>query len=125
MNQHMAWEKQRPLQQFRKILLAGLLIASIPAHAQEKSGWIDLEKQDSAALVGEKCGMCHKAGGMGTTILSRRLQGEQALLENRLDLKAEYITAVVRGGFGVMYPISRGEVSDEQLVKIQQHLVKE
>ena len=125
MNQLMAWEKQRPLQQFRKILLAGLLIASIPAHAQEKSGWIDLEKQDSAALFGEKCGMCHKAGGMGTTILSRRLQGEQALLENRLDLKAEYITAVVRTGFGVMYPISRGEVSDEQLVKIQQHLVKE
>jgi|GEM_PF-766797 cytochrome c5 len=113
----------------RGILFAAFLVVPVFApmlsHAQEKSGWIDLEKQDAAALFGEKCGMCHKAGGMGTTILSRRLQGEQALLENRLDLKAEYITAVVRTGFGVMYPISRGEVSDEQLVKIQQHLVKE
>lgn len=103
-----------------------LLVASSASVAQQnKEEWIDLEKQDGAALFGEKCGMCHRAGGMGTTILSRRLQGEQALLENRADLKSEFIDVVVRGGFGVMYPLSRGEVSDEQLGKIKQHLVKE
>lgn len=106
-------------------LLLLLLIAGSACRAQDAGEWIDLEKQDGAALFGEKCGMCHKAGGMGTGILGRRLQGEQALLENRSDLKAEFIATVVRNGFGVMYPISRGEVSDEQLAKISRHLVKE
>lgn len=108
-----------------KFLLVSLLLLSpFSAYAQEMN-WVDLEKKDGAALFGEKCGMCHKAGGMGTGILARRLQGDQSLLENRTDLKREFISTVVRSGFGLMYPISRGEVSDEQLAKIAQHLVKE
>ncbi|MES2606693.1 MAG: cytochrome c [Pseudomonadota bacterium] len=106
----------------RLSLLLTLMLAGT-ASAQDSS-WVDLEKTSGAELFGEKCGMCHRAGGMGTTILGRRLQGDQALLENRADLKAEFIDVAVRSGFGVMYPISRGEVSDEQLAKIKQHLVK-
>jgi mono/diheme cytochrome c family protein len=108
-----------------KKLIALALLLSSACQAQEFNKWIDLEKRDGAAIFGEKCGMCHRANGMGTGILARRLQGEQALLENRKDLQAAFIDTVVRGGFGVMYPISRGEVSDEQLAKIKQHLVKQ
>jgi cytochrome c553 len=108
-----------------KRLVVLLVLLSPVCVAQQADTWINLEKQEGAALFKEKCGMCHQGNGMGTTILSRRLQGDQALLENRKDLKAEFIATVVRSGFGVMYPISRGEVSDAQLAKIQQHLVKE
>ena len=106
----------------KQLILSALLLSGA-CQAQQAGQWIDLQQQDAAALFGEKCGMCHRANGMGTTILSRRQQGELAILENRKDLTAELIEAVVRGGLGVMYPISRGEVSDEQLDRIKQHLV--
>jgi mono/diheme cytochrome c family protein len=108
-----------------KKLIALALVLGSTCQAQEANQWVDLEKQNGAALFGEKCGMCHRANGMGTGILARRLPADQALLENRKDLQATFIDTVVRGGFGVMYPISRGEVSDEQLTKIKQHLVKQ
>lgn len=105
--------------------LLTLALLSTACNAQQPAQWVDLEKQDGASLYKEKCGMCHQGNGMGTTILGRRYQGDQALLENRKDLQAAFIETVLRSGFGVMYPISRGEVSDEQLKKIQQYLVKE
>lgn len=105
--------------------LLGLLLslAAVNANAQGKA--VDLTKQSPAEIFGEKCGMCHRGNGMGSTLLGRRYQGDQAQLENRTDLQAAFIATVVRGGLGVMYPISRGEVSDEQLAKITQHLVKQ
>jgi hypothetical protein len=87
--------------------------------------WITLANTTPAALYAEKCGMCHRAGGMGTGILGRRLPAEQALLENRTDLQAVYIETVVRAGVGVMFPISRAEVSDAQLQMLTEYLVKE
>ncbi len=108
-----------------KRLLLSVLLLSGACQAQQSSEWVDLQQQEAAAIFGEKCGMCHRGNGMGTTILSRRQQGDLALLENRKDLTAEFIETVVRAGFGVMYPISRGEVSDAQLDKIKQHLVKQ
>ena len=108
----------------KRLLLSALLFAGA-CQAQQGGEWVDLQQQEAAAVFGEKCGMCHRANGMGTTILSRRQQGELALLENRKDLTADFIESVVRAGFGVMYPISRGEVSNEQLDKIKQHLVKQ
>jgi cytochrome c553 len=86
--------------------------------------WVSLEKADGAALFGEKCGMCHRATGMGTGILARRMSPELALLENRTDLQPALIETAVRSGFGVMFPISRGEVSEEQLKKLVEYLVK-
>jgi mono/diheme cytochrome c family protein len=107
------------------ILLSLSLLLFAPIVQAQDDAWIDLQKQDGAALFNEKCGMCHKAGGMGSGILARRLQGDQSLLESRVDLTAEFIDTVVRSGFGLMYPMSRGEVSDEQLNTIKQLLVKE
>lgn len=102
-----------------KPLLVSALFSAGSVAAQE---WVSLEKTEGAALFGEKCGMCHRAGGMGTGILGRRLDPEQALLENRRDLQPVYIETVVRSGFGVMFPLSRGEVSDAQLQKLITHL---
>ncbi|HHX81982.1 MAG TPA: cytochrome c, partial [Pseudomonadaceae bacterium] len=50
---------------------------------------------------------------------------DQALLENRRDLQPAFIRNVVRSGFNNMFPLSRGEVSDEQLDKIVAHLTRE
>lgn len=105
-----------------KYLLIAATFISSGAMAEE---WVSLEKADGAALFGEKCGMCHRATGMGTGILARRMTPELALLENRTDLQPQFIQTVVRSGFGVMFPISRGEVSDEQLQKLVEYLVKE
>lgn len=101
-----------------------LLTLGLPAAAQD--GWVSLEKTTGKGLFREKCGMCHgDAMGMGTGILARRMDAEKALLENRDDLQGPFIETVVRSGFGVMFPISRGEVSDEQLQKIIGYLAAE
>jgi mono/diheme cytochrome c family protein len=102
-------------------LAAVLLLCTAPAYAEE---WTSLENATGPELFAEKCGMCHRATGMGTGILGRRLSPELALLENREDLQPEFIANVVRAGFGVMFPISRAEVSDAQLQDITAYLTR-
>jgi len=100
----------------------GLLPGVTMLKAQE---WVATGYSEPEQLFGEKCGMCHRVQGMGTTLLQRRYDPEQALLENRRDLAPEFIRTVVRGGFSNMFPISRGEVSDAQLESIIVHLTQE
>lgn len=101
-----------------------LVTVAFPGLAQD--GWVSLEETGGPGLFHEKCGMCHgDAMGMGTGILARRMPAERALLENREDLEGAFITTVVRDGFGVMFPMSRGEVSDEQLAAIVAYLAGE
>jgi len=73
-------------------------------------------------LFVEKCGMCHRDLGMGTMLLMNRIPREQAKLEDRTDLPAALVKAVVRNGLGNMFSISRAEVSDEQLDQIARYL---
>ena len=100
------------------------LLGATSAFAQQNLKWVDLAKTDGATLFAEKCGMCHRGGGMAMVILARRLPADQVPLENRTDLQAPFIETVVRNGFGVMYPISQGEVSKKQLASIAAYLVK-
>jgi len=100
------------------VLLPGV---ALPVQAQD---WIDTVRNEPAQLFVEKCGMCHREQGMGTTLLQRRHESGQALLENRRDLAPEFIRTVVRSGFNNMFPISRGEVSDAQLDSIIRHLTQ-
>lgn len=97
-------------------------MGAMSAQAQD---WTSLEKSTGPDLFAEKCGMCHRATGMGTGILGRRMNAELALLENREDLQPEFIANAVRAGFGVMFPISRAEVSDAQLQQIVAYLTRE
>lgn len=114
--------------QFSLSVASGLLavtLSGLGSNVFADDGWTDLTKTTGSGLFQEKCGMCHRAGGMGTGILSRRMSGELALLENRKDLQAPFIANVVRNGLGVMFPISRGEVSDGQLETIIDYLKAE
>ena len=103
------------------VLVASVLVTG-SVQAQE---WVSLAKTQPAELFNEKCGMCHRPGGMGVGILARRMSAELALLENRRDLQPALISTVVRSGFGVMCPSSRAEVSDPQLQTIIKYLTKE
>ena len=79
---------------------------------------------DGKALFGEKCAMCHQAGGMGTGLLARRMDPKVAELEKRTDLTPDYVHAAVRQGIGYMPWLPRGEVSDPQLTAISAYLAK-
>lgn len=92
-------------------LSAVVMAASVTAFADEG--------QD---LFVEKCAMCHREGGMGTMQLSTRFEGEQAWLENRENLNKDFVEFVVRNGLGIMFSISKAEVSDPQLARIADYL---
>jgi mono/diheme cytochrome c family protein len=81
-----------------------------------------IAQSEGEQLFIEKCGMCHRDLGMGTLLLMNRIPREQAKLEDRSELPAELVKAVVRNGLGNMFSISRAEVSDEQLEKIASYL---
>lgn len=81
-------------------------------------------KSPAEALFVEKCSMCHRDKGMGTVLLSRRMDPKLAPLENRKDLEPDFVKSVVRGGLMNMPAIPKGEVSDQQLDVIAVYLSK-
>jgi cytochrome c5 len=99
-------------------------------------GWSDYEKPSSdsdartgaaaksggEALFERSCAMCHREIGMGTGLLARR--ADVAKLEDRDDLTAGFVTQAARIGIGNMPAITRGEVSDEELKKIADYLIR-
>jgi len=104
----------------RKLIFAMALGASINAVADQETNMSEGE-----ALFVEKCAMCHRAMGMGTWQLEQRYSKEQAWLENRESLPPAFVKHVVRNGLGIMFSISRAEVSDPQLELIADYLGKE
>jgi cytochrome c5 len=109
----------------KSLKLSLLVVLPLLAPVLQAAEWVDTSHATPETLFAEKCGMCHRAQGMGTTLLARRYDPETALLENRRDLQGEFIRTVVRSGFNNMFPISRGEVSDAQLDSIVEHLTRE
>ena len=107
------------------VMAIGTLSASCVSAESEQTGWTDLSRSGGEGVFVEKCGMCHRPGGMGTALLARRYEGDLALLENRTDLQPAFIRTVVRNGFTNMLPLSRGEVSDDQLELITDYLAGE
>lgn len=75
-------------------------------------------------LYGSKCAFCHVGRNTGTIMLGRRLGKEMAELHKRTDLDADYVKAVVRTGIVNMPPISRVDVTDEELDKIADYLAR-
>jgi len=68
------------------------------------------------------CAKCHIEGGTGTFMLGRRLGKEKALLEERNDLRPDFIRHVVRNGILGMPAITRVEVTDAELEVIVRYL---
>ena len=91
------------------------------------AGWADeLTAQQSAGqqAFAHRCGMCHREGGTGTFVLARRLGAAQSLLEQRTDLKPEYVRFVVRWGLMNMPRLSRVEVPDSDMTALVAYLTR-
>ncbi len=102
-------------------LLVGAALLPVSASATETAD----DAQTGAQLFASRCGMCHRAGGMGTGILARRPDAGSGLLEERKDLLSAFVKAAARAGTGNMPRIPRGEVSDAQLDRIAAYLSRE
>lgn len=94
--------------------LAALAIAAPAAAASEAP--------DGKALFRQHCSMCHLEGGTGTFMLGRRLGQENALLERRTNLNADYVRVVVRNGIVSMPRFSRAELPDAELERLARYL---
>ncbi len=70
------------------------------------------------------CIYCHAPGVWGTNRLARRMDKEHAVLENRTDLTAAGIRAVIRMGIGSMPPLRRTELSDADVDAIAAYLTR-
>lgn len=93
-----------------RIVIAALIVTIGPvwvvtAHAAQ-------EEHPGAAPYAQVCGMCHGERGTGD-------QGPP-LVPGTFD--PEYVLAVVREGFGQMPPISRRELTDDQIRQIVAYL---
>ena len=77
-----------------------------------------------AETYSHECGYCHLPGGTGTAMLGRRLGEDKALLSQRDDLNADFIRLVVRNGIVSMPPLTRVEVTDDELDRIVAFLSK-
>jgi mono/diheme cytochrome c family protein len=99
----------------RLVTLLGIAFLTAGAHAADLDG-----KQ----LFHQKCAMCHGPAGMGTGLLARRMKPEVAQLEMRSDLSAAFVERAARIGVLNMPPITRGDVSNEQLTSIALYLSK-
>ena len=102
------------------VLLALALALPVAGRADE------LTAQQSAGqqVFAHRCGMCHREGGTGTFVLARRLGAAQSLLEQRTDLKPEYIRYVVRWGLMNMPRLSRVEVPDPDMNQLVAYLTR-
>lgn len=79
---------------------------------------------DGERLFGQECGFCHVGKSTGTMMLERRVGKGQGELVDRIDLDADYVKTVVRNGLMNMPPLSRIEVTDEELDKIAAWLTR-
>jgi len=70
------------------------------------------------------CIYCHSPGVWGTNRLARRMDKDHAVLENRTDLTAAGVRAVVRAGIGSMPPLRRTELSDADVDAIAAYLTR-
>ena len=93
------------------LLLGALVLAGLSGARAAELPSVERGK----AAISHRCGMCHREGGTGTYILTRRLGAEKSLLEKRTDLDPVYIRTVVRWGLVNMPRISRVEMPDPDL----------
>ncbi len=101
-----------------KVLLLGALIlfdVSIDVAADEARG---------KTVYGHWCAHCHdeKPSAPGRLKLEWKRDLKSSVLTDRVDLPAEYITAVVRRGLAEMPSFRKTEISDADLTSIAAYL---
>jgi mono/diheme cytochrome c family protein len=119
-----------------RCLVPGLLIAALirgasaaptsaaPTSAVPTDATAPIEQPalDGQVLYKQRCGVCHMQGGTGTFMLERRLGKAQALLDERTDLAAPYVSTVARQGIMSMPRFTRTELTDAELAAIAAYL---
>jgi mono/diheme cytochrome c family protein len=82
------------------------------------------ERSAGGKIFDKWCGDCHSAvGGPGSIALQRRYQGSlPAVLEQRSDLRPEYVKQAVRHGVSFMPSFRKTEISDADLALLAAYL---
>jgi mono/diheme cytochrome c family protein len=108
----------------RALAMAGALLAGVLSAGQAHAAAPESAASPSQgqAVFRQKCGICHLENGTGTFMLGRRLGPENALLEKRPNLTADYVAHVVRWGLMSMPRFSRVELPDSELKAVAAYL---
>ena len=85
---------------------------------------LSAQEQEGKHLYDRTCIYCHGPGLWATNRIAKRLDKDHALLENRTDLSAEGIRAIVRSGVGSMPPLRKTELSDADVDAIAAYLTR-
>ncbi len=104
-------------------ILALALAAGTGVASADDSALTPQQRQGKRAY-NHICVYCHSPGVWGTNRLSRRMDKEHAVLENRTDLSATLIQTVVRTGIGSMPPLRKSELSDADLAAVAAYLTR-
>lgn len=102
-----------------------LLTLALALPAASYADGLTTQQLAGQRVFAHRCGMCHREGGTGTFVLARRLGAAQSLLEQRTDLKPEYIRFVVRWGLNNMPRLSRVEVPEADLNELLVYLTRD
>lgn len=100
----------------------GLLLTVGAAVADDAA--LSAQELQGKHLYDRTCIYCHGPGVWGTNRLAKRLDKDHALLENRTDLSAAGIRAIVRSGVGSMPPLRKTELSDADVAAIAAYLTR-
>jgi mono/diheme cytochrome c family protein len=101
-------------------LFAVLLLVATAAQAQQQA-------PAGKRLFDRYCAECHAPsfGHPGTQRLALKKGAADAVLEQRKDLNADYVRAVVRSGLMEMPPFRPTELADRELADLASYLAKE
>jgi (+)-pinoresinol hydroxylase len=117
------------------VMLAVMTIVAGPVRADDKprTAWaaFPLPAAEAASpgrqLFWNHCAACHGEGpGMpGTAALAAKYAGQKpALLEQRTDLTAEFVSSIVRHGVSVMPKFRKTELGDADLAALAAYLAR-
>ena len=106
------------------IVLGVLLAVGAGAVLAQGVASLSAQEQQGKLLYGRTCIYCHGPGLWATNRIAKRLDKDHALLENRTDLSADGIRAVIRSGVGSMPPLRKTELSDADVDAIAAYLTR-
>ena len=105
------------------LAIMALALAAAGAGADEPS--LTPQQQQGKRLYNHLCVYCHSPGVWGTNRLSKRMDKEHAVLEDRADLSADAIQTIVRTGIGSMPPLRKSELTDADVSAIAAYLTRQ
>ena len=108
-----------------KASVAILVLALSAGVATADDASLTPQQQQGKRAYNHICVYCHSPGVWGTNRLSKRMDKEHAVLENRTDLSPALIQTVVRTGIGSMPPLRKSELSDADLAAVAAYLTRQ